>query len=61
MEQDFEIMLLELKEEDGPFDEMRLQNLRSKLWKIADKYGTDGADIFSKFMDWVSENNKSFK
>lgn len=60
MDKDFETLLSELKENNMPFDE-GLPILQDKLWALAIKYNTNGADIFGKFMDWASENNKSFK
>lgn len=53
MEKEFENLLNEL---NIPFDEA-LPILRQRLWSIAEKYNTTGADIFMKFMDWKSKSN----
>lgn len=60
MEKDFENLLNEIKKDNAPFDEY-LPILQDKLWTLASKYNTTGPDIFGKFMDWASQNNKSFK
>lgn len=60
MDKDFEKLLKEIKENNMPFDE-GLPILQDKLWRLANEYNTTGPDIFGKFMDWVSKNNKSFK
>lgn len=42
----------------GKFDK-DLSKFRDELWKLADKYGVDGANIFKEYMDWRSSKNNS--
>ena len=38
---------------DMPFDK-GLPILQDKLWKIADRHGTTGAEVFKMYMDYKS-------
>lgn len=42
----------------GKFDK-DLSKFRDELWKLADKYGVDGATIFKEYMDWRSSKGNS--
>ena len=38
-----------------PFDK-GLPILREMVWKLADKYGTDGPEVLKQYFDWKSKN-----
>ena len=38
-----------------PFDK-GLPILREIVWKLADKYGTDGPEVLKQYFDWKSKN-----
>lgn len=52
-----ECNILEKKFGKLPFDE-GLPFFREGWWRIAEKYGMTGAEVFMVWMDWKSEQNK---
>lgn len=56
-----EIIVLdaEIKEMNIPFDK-GLPILQKRLWEIADKHNTTGADVFQIYMDWKSGKDKKY-
>ncbi|MFA9422391.1 MAG: hypothetical protein ACERLG_02350 [Sedimentibacter sp.] len=54
-------LLLELKANNEKFDGKGIEKFQKRLWQIADKYGTDGANVFNIMMKNYNDINGDIK
>lgn len=54
-------LLLELKANNEKFDGKGIGKFQNRLWQIADKYGTDGANVFNIMMKNYDAINEDIK